>query len=303
MSEPEFYTIKRSGILFGDGVYLSGSYGSHEKYYGISRELFDQLKAAGKISQTESYWNLHTWENWGLFCTDVSIDSPEVEQNTVSVPGRHGILDYSEALTGAPVFHNRTITFSFVKLGSMESWHDLYSEILHELHGKQTYFVIDTDPWFYYTGRCSVSSVREDGVYSSFTITVDADPFKYSVRNTLSDWLWDPFSFETGVIQDYKNCLTLSAGESGSVTVYGYDGYVYPVIVFDFEGKDGGTVRLLANAAHGIKGDTFTVPSGTPVGFTMSSSLRSGENTLNFQCDESNTSACTISIGFREVRL
>lgn len=297
MNEPEFYVVKRSGILFGDGISVTGESG---KYYGISRELFDKLKASGKVSESVKYLNIHTWEDWGLFCTDVSINSPEVEKNTVSVPGRHGVLDYSETLTGAPVFHNREIVFSFVKMGKMESWHDLYSEILGDLHGNQTCFVIDTDPGYYYTGRCNVSSVREDGICSSFTITVDADPFKYAITDTLSDWLWDPFNFETGTAQYYKNCLTLSAGETGSVSVYNFAGNVYPIVILKFSGVNGGMVELQSSA--GINGEIFTATSNTIVRFIMASHLKRGENILKFKSDESNETDCTISISFREAR-
>ena len=40
-------------------------------------------------------------------------------------------------------------------------------------------------------------------------------PFKVSVRNMSSPWLWDPFSFETGIAEDYGSIQV-----SGSGTYY-----------------------------------------------------------------------------------
>lgn len=139
MREPEFYRIKRTGVRFDpDGVELKNADGRYRRYYGITPEQLAQAKADGWARKSAALTSCHTWDDWGMFLTDVEITEPEVEVNTATVPGRHGVLDYSEALTGAPVYHNRTITLTLLKCGKMAWWHEEYSRLLELLHGKVT---------------------------------------------------------------------------------------------------------------------------------------------------------------------
>lgn len=214
MAEPDFYTVHRSGILFErDGVLLPDWNGVLHRYYGIGRIT---------LSGQEIRNGIHTWDDWGLYCTDVAVGAPETERYTVSIPGRHGVLDLSEVLSGNPVYKNRTLTFSFCWLGRMERWHDLYNEILKELHGKTRYVTLDTQPGWHYIGRCSVSSLRQNGVYSTFGVTVDAEPFRRRNWTTDAQWLWDPFNFETDATRDwcYYSGIEIRPGESKSIVLY-----------------------------------------------------------------------------------
>ncbi len=202
MSEPEFYRMHRSGIRFEFAGTLLELGGVYHRYYGLG--------------------GVHTWDDWGLYCTDVSIDAPETEIVTVSIPGRNGALDFSEVLAGEPVYHNRTLTFSFCWLGRMERWHDLYSAILAELHGKICNVTLDTQPGWHYIGRCSVSSLRQDGVYSTFCVSMNAEPFRRRNWVTTSPALWDPFNFETDTTRDetYYSGIAISPQTTKEIVLY-----------------------------------------------------------------------------------
>ena len=52
----------------------------------------------------------NTWEQFRLILSSYNISPPEAKQNFISVPGRSGDLDFSEALTGYPMYGNRKIT-------------------------------------------------------------------------------------------------------------------------------------------------------------------------------------------------
>lgn len=246
LTEPEFYQIKQSGVLFDNGgILLKDSSGETHTYYGVGHTLFDQAKAGGYLPSASATMScVHSWDDWGLFWTDVTIGAPEVETSTQTIPGRHGILDYSEVITGAPVYHNRTLELSFVKFGKMTTWHAEYTEMLERLHGQIVQWIFDTDPGYYYNGRCTGVSVREDGVHNSVTLTLDADPWKYAIWDSVSDWLWDPFCFEGGVVPGYQvtdsagttvlyNYRDILVGQGKTVTVpVSYGGMaVYPEIV------------------------------------------------------------------------
>ena len=38
----------------------------------------------------------------------------------------------------------------------------------------------------------------------TFTLTIDADAYKYEINVSNEDWLWDVLNFETGIIRDYR---------------------------------------------------------------------------------------------------
>lgn len=252
MAEPEFYTLQRSGIRIAEkGTWKDGI---------ISR----------------GGW--HTWEDWQLYWVDPVIGEPEVESYTVKIPGRHGVLDLSEVLTGFPVYHNRTISATFRWFGSMERWHLLYAELLNRLHGRVVQLILDTACGYYYEGRCRITSVREDAVYSTFTLTVDASPYQLEVNDTVSDWLWDPFCFETGVIREY-GAMTIPESGTLTITIVGSAMLVLPVI----------TVSQKCTASDGT--DTYELLTGENTPFLL------GDETK--QITLTGTAGTKISIFYR----
>lgn len=135
----------------------------------------------------------HSYNNWKLILASQNIGLPEVVTNYVDVPGRDGALDYSEALTGSPVYGNRTLEFGFLAVPTICSteWHTLLSDVAACLHGQRLKIVIDDDSSHYYWGRCEISAWQVSKSASTITVACTCDPYKYkaqetSVENTLS---------------------------------------------------------------------------------------------------------------------
>lgn len=163
----------------------------------------------------------HSVDDWGLQCIDVEIGTPAAKIKQISVVGRNGLLDLTESLTGSdtPKFENRPIRLTFVLIDkSMSRWATMDSIIKNYCHGKTMDIILDSDLGYRWRGRCSVTTTKEDAVYSKFTVEVDAEPFKYDVNGSDGNWLWDSFNFETGVIREYYN---LEVSGSKTVTVIG----------------------------------------------------------------------------------
>ncbi len=226
-------------------------------------EFRQELISDGALENTDvpGYGGVHTWDDWEAYWTDVSIGSPDVEKYTIPVPGRHGVVDLSEVLTGFPVFHNREISVSLAYPGSGAQWHEEFSDMLAQLHGQSVQMVMDSDPAYYYEGRCEVGTVRQDGTYSTFDITMDAYPYKKEVMDSFDDWLWDPLNFESGVIREYGKLL-IPAGTTPTsdltFTIYGSqmpcelwmrasDGQSV-VISLQGEGTNGITARTISDS-------------------------------------------------------
>lgn len=167
----------------------------------------------------------HTYRDWGLMWATVSVPMPDARTKTVEVPGANGVLDLTEAINGAVCYANRSITLTFTVNCDMEAWHVLYARIASYCHGKRLKVTLDTDPSYYYEGRITVQSTKDNNVYGDLTITVDADPLKYEVVSAAEEWLWDPFNFDVGVIRVYKDLAVPC-----SVDVIGTFAPVVPVI-------------------------------------------------------------------------
>ena len=125
-----------------------------------------------------SFGDMHSWFDWGLRLSNVSIGLPEPRTVYVDVPGRNGSLDLTEAQHGGIVYGNRTLVFTFDALTSYEHWSMLLSAIANAIQGRKVRIILDSDPDFYYVGRCSIETEKANSVLASITITCDCDPFK-----------------------------------------------------------------------------------------------------------------------------
>jgi len=118
----------------------------------------------------------HSETDWGLLLTDMAIGSPEAKNRTVSIEGRDGDLDLSEAL-GDIRFTNREVAVKFIHPGSIDP--SLISEINNALHGVKLNIIFDHDPSYYYVGRCHIESSQEDQAHGVFVVKADCAPFKF----------------------------------------------------------------------------------------------------------------------------
>lgn len=161
----------------------------------------------------------HTFKDWGLSLMSIDISEPETITHIVEIPGRRTALDLTEAVYGEPTYKNRTITMNFIHdRNKYPGWHGLDSLIRNYCHGKRMKIILDTDPGWYWIGRISVASKKEMVWLTEYVITASVEPYKYAVLSTLDDWLWDTFSFRTGVIRHYKDLII---PESKVITVIG----------------------------------------------------------------------------------
>ncbi len=122
----------------------------------------------------------NTWDMWRIVPSSRPTPTiPEVQTNIVEIPGRSGSLDLSEALTGYPLFNNRSLEVQFIVLDQRTYWMDIYTDIVEKLHGKRMKIRLIDDPDWYYEGRVTVNFTSNSD-FSSIDISCDLDPFRYS---------------------------------------------------------------------------------------------------------------------------
>ena len=179
---------------------------SHQLQYISAEQPYAEANVGIYTGRTNDGYGL------GLYWTDFSATAPEVKTFTVDIPGRNGLLDYSEALTGSPVYKNATLSATFVAACTMAEWHKLYQNVRQELHGQVCTIVADSNSSYAYRGRCTVDSTMEDAKHAVFTISADIEPYCYDNFPLQKGFLWDATDF-SGSLPD---ALTLS--ESGEIT-------------------------------------------------------------------------------------
>lgn len=209
----------------------------------------------------------NTWDDWHLIpATRPLFNPPTVKENMVNIPGGDGVLDLTASLAGRPTYNNRTGSWTFYVQNGFKDWSVLYSEIMVYLHGQTFKAILEDDPAYFYEGRFSVNQWKSDKDYSQIVINYNVGPYKKEINNTSSDWLWDPFNFETGIIRNYKNLSVLT-----SLTVV-------------VEGDMMDSVPVIIASASGMQvtyeGKTYSLSKGANT--IPQIVLHSGENTLIF---------------------
>lgn len=125
----------------------------------------------------------HTWNDWHLIPTSrPTIAQPKLKTQYVDIPGVGSSEDFSELLSGHPIYGDRTGDMEFVVLHDYwPSWDDTRTEIANHLYGKNIRVILDDDPTHYYFGRCSLDEYRSDPYYSRVIINYTFKPFKYLI--------------------------------------------------------------------------------------------------------------------------
>ena len=217
----------------------------------------------------------NTWDDFHLVSTDrPTVVPPEVRTVYVDAYGIDGPLDLSTALTGGILYKNRVGSWTFTAVNSMygvtdESWEIRYHKLANYLHGKKFKIVLEDDPNYYYMGRLSIDEWKSGKNWSSVTINYTLEPYKYEKFSSLDDWLWDPFSFETGIVREYKN---IAVNGSYTLTIAGSERPVIPQFTVS-AGGNGMNVRY--------NGVTYTIPDGSSRNPNIV--LREEESTLVIQ--------------------
>lgn len=208
----------------------------------------------------------NTWDDWHLIPESRPLFSaPPVKTNYIDIPGGDGSLDLSTAMTGKPLYNNRTGSWSFIAENGFKDWTALYSEIMVYLQGKKFKAILEDDPAYYYEGRFWVNQWASDKDWSRITINYNVGPYKNFVVGS-DNWKWDEFNFETGIIRYYKNLVV-----SGTLDV---------MIVGDIMDMTPTIISTVTGMRVTFEGTTYTLTRGANTFSGLV--LHEGENTLRF---------------------
>jgi len=155
-----------------------------------------------------TFGNKNTWDDWRLVPSSRPLFNPPAQKTKIlEIPGGDGVIDLSQALTGYPVYQNRTGSMEFIVMNGFKAWYMAYSDIMDYLHGQTMRAILEDDPEHFYEGRFAINSWKSEKDWSRIVIDYDVGPYKWSTESSIDDWLWDPFNFRTGIIRSalFKN--------------------------------------------------------------------------------------------------
>lgn len=163
--------------------------------------------------------SFHTYDDWELYVINTDcIGEPKQYTKYIEIPGRNGLLDLSEAISGRQIYTSRELKIALGGVRYKTSWDSVISTFRNHINGKMCRIIFDNDQAYYWRGRVEIKDFRSALNYGTFTINIpNADPYKYSVQSSGEPWLWDPFNFETGIIT-----------HTGAITVDGTETLVIP---------------------------------------------------------------------------
>lgn len=195
----------------------------------------------------------HTLDDWQLALGNNNyIGEPEMETTYIQIPGRNGLIDASEAITGRRVFKKRPLAFELGGKNPRLNWDGIISKMRNEIHGRVCRITLDNDRAYYWRGRVFLEDFDRFRELGTFTLSVpNAEPYKYSLTTSAEPWLWDPFNFETGIIT-YIGAVTISGTETITIPA-GYMPTSPEIVVSDLSG----TLTL------DYGGQTYTLTTGT----------------------------------------
>lgn len=163
----------------------------------------------------------HTYRDLGLVIGNNNIvQPPEPKINIIDIPGSSARLDLTESLTGRVEYEGRMLTFNFGIQMPKDEWAGVCKKVMLLFHGKRVRVILDEEPEYYYEGRATISGFDRVGTLGTFTMSVDAESFKYELDDSLGNWEWDSFNFETGIIRDYGG---IAVDGSTSILIQGSD--------------------------------------------------------------------------------
>ena len=188
-------------------------------YHSIT---FSQIGSDPWVMQTGK----NTWDDWHLVPSSRPLfDPPSVKEHIVDIPGKDGVLDFTESLTGFPIYNRREGSIEFIVMNGYQEWYELYSAISIFLHGKVLRAVLEDDPDYYYEGRFTVNSWKSEKDYSRITIGYKVSPFKWRVSPSNQTVTVTESNYQRQIAYSYTSTI----GEA----------VVYPTITIS-----GGTVEV-----------------------------------------------------------
>lgn len=167
-----------------------------------------------------------TLTEWGLMLlSDITIGSPPLKSVLIDVPGRDGTVNMSYAVSGEPVFNDRSISLTLFKAVDDSILNTIRAELATHCHGKMMRLVLPTDSTHYYMGLFSIGDITG---YNSgkIPVSVISEPYAYKNEVTTQSITIPSGGTSTVTLANEERPASVSLMTSGNITI-AYNGATY----------------------------------------------------------------------------
>lgn len=110
-----------------------------------------------------------------------TLSAPAVKSSYEEIPAANGAIDTTEA-NGGVFYKMRELDMDCKYYG--DNWHEDFSKLMSDYHGRQIQIAFSNDPGWYWSGRLSVSAFSSENRNLSMKATVF--PFKFAENLTVA---------------------------------------------------------------------------------------------------------------------
>lgn len=133
----------------------------NELTYGIAIYVED----SGKTYHTLNDWDLALGNN-------NYIGDPEMETTYIQVPGRSGLIDATEAISGRRIYKKRQLEFELGGIRDRLDWDSIISAFRNNVDGRVCRLTLDNDKSHYWRGRAYIKGFDRFRDLGTFTLAV-----------------------------------------------------------------------------------------------------------------------------------
>lgn len=132
-----------------------------------------------------NFGHIHSYHDLNLILSKYEIKPATPKTNYVDIPGGDGSIDLTEA-HGRVVYNDRECTFTFTVAPSDDlTFEEKKTQIANALNGKRFEIVLDKDPEYYYSGRCTINDWQQDRNLKQIVVSAKVAPYKRKIGETV----------------------------------------------------------------------------------------------------------------------
>lgn len=132
------------------------------------------------------FGEIHSFRDLNLILAPFAPTPATPQTNFLTVPGRDGHLDLTEA-NGEVKYNSREFLFTFtVAPGDALTFDERASMVANALNGLRCRITLDRDPDFYWVGRCVVDKYTQDKNIGKIIVKATVDPYKLKQSLTVA---------------------------------------------------------------------------------------------------------------------
>lgn len=147
------------------------------------------MRGSSGIKQVK-FGDKWTHGDWGLYLqTSPTIAPATPKTNFVDIPASNGSLDLSEALTGEPVYSNRSIKIGLIFQPPERQWEAKRIEIENHLNGQKLPIIMPDDEKHYFIGRVTVAGFTKDKSIAVMQVDALCEPWRYRNNKTVYSFI------------------------------------------------------------------------------------------------------------------